>query len=231
MKSWIYFFSTMIFVGCGQRQELTVISLNNAGVTFLKADSVSMAQKNFMEALALKPFDPILHNNLGVSLDAAKEFEKAIQSYTFAEGKADQESIKFSTRFNLAQGLAKQAKIDAALGWYQQALEIDPTSNETKTNIELLTKQKKSDGGGGGDSKDKGKDKENQDKDKKDDKDDKKDDKEKPREYQGNEKYKPRPFKGELGESEVKKILGELKQQEQKNTCGLQSQRCEGAAS
>ena len=184
MKSWFCFLFTIYIMGCVQKQELNAISLNNKGVSLLKADSVSLAQRNFMEALALNPFDPTLHNNLGVSLDASKEFEKAIQSYTFAESKAEQETVKFSARFNLAQGLAKQAKIDEALKWYQQALEIDPTSNETKTNIELLTKQQKSDGGGGGDSKDKEKDKnkENQDKDKKDDKGDQ----DKPRDYQAN---------------------------------------------
>ncbi len=207
MKSLFCILIIINIMGCGQKQELNAISLNNTGVSLLKADSVSLAQRNFMEALALKPFDPTLHNNLGVSLDASKEFEKAIQAYTFAESKAEQETVKFSARFNLAQGLAKQAKINESLKWYQQALEIDPTSNETKTNIELLTKQQKSNGGGGGDNKDKEKDK-----DKKDDKSDQ----EKPRDYQANEKYKPRPFKGELGESEVKKILGELKQQEQK---------------
>lgn len=212
MKSLFCILMTINVLGCEQKQELNAISLNNTGVSLLKADSVSSAQRNFMEALALNPFDSTLHNNLGVSLDASKEFEKAIQSYTFAESKAEQETVKFSARFNLAQGLAKQAKIDESLKWYQQALEIDPTSKEAKTNIELLTKQQKSNGGGGGDNKDKEKDKDKENKDKKDDKSDQ----EKPQEFQANEKYKPRPFKGELGESEVKKILGELKQQEQK---------------
>ncbi|HEY1078895.1 MAG TPA: tetratricopeptide repeat protein, partial [Bdellovibrio sp.] len=139
--------------------------------------------------------------------------------------------------FNQAQLLGKQKKVDEAIALYQKALDLVPTSQEAKNNIELLTQQQ----AGGG----KGQDQENKDdqkqegkeskdsKDQKDPKDpkddkDKKDEKkpdekdgkekeEKPKEPKSSPKYKPRPFNGkELSEGDVKKILGELKQQEEK---------------
>ena len=213
----ISFLSALGF-GCHQKQELSAIAANNKGVKMLKAESWSGAQQNFMEALSLEPFEPVFHNNLGVSLEASKETEKAIKSYGFAEEKALEDQVKFTARFNLAQGIAKQGKTDEALVWYQKALDINPSSAETKTNIELLTKQQKSGGEGQGKNKDdKSKDKKPDDKNDKDNKDkDGKDKKEQPKEYENNKKFQPRPFKGELSESDVKKILGELKQQEQK---------------
>jgi hypothetical protein len=103
-------------------------------------------------------------------------------------------------------------------------LDLNPSSTEVKHNIELLIQQQqqdqknekeKKDGKGEGqpdkDPKD-GKDGENKDdKDQKDPKEDKGQDR------KSNSKYKPRPFKGDqLTEGDVKKILGELSQQDQK---------------
>ncbi len=207
----------LLSIGCNQKEQLLANSANNKGVKMLKSESTSGSQQNFVQALSLQPFEPVFHNNLGVSLDANKDIEKAIKSYAFAEEKAKDDQVKFTARFNLAQGIAKQGKVDEALVWYQKALDLNPGSQETKTNIELLTKQQKSGGGGQGQNKD-DKNKEKKPDDKKDDNDkkDDKDKKEQPKDYEATKKYQPRPFKGELSESDVKKILGELKQQEQK---------------
>jgi Ca-activated chloride channel family protein len=165
--------------------------------------------------------------------------EKAVQSYKEAERLAGIEKnpqVLFMARFNLGQLYGKAKKYDEALNSYQKALELAPTSKEVKTNIELLIQQQQQGGQGGDDKKDqenkdqkdqkdkdkKDQDKKDQDKDKKDqpDKDKDKDKKDKEKEdkkYKENAKYKPRPFEGkDLSEADVKKILGELKQQEQK---------------
>lgn len=153
--------------------------------------------------------------------------------------------VLFMSLFNQAQLLGKDKKVDEAIAMYQKALELIPSSKEVKTNIELLTQQQ-GQGDGDGESKDKKEDqkdskdqkqkadqqkKDGDGKDQKDDpnKGDKdKEDKEKdkdgedkkeqqPKQVQGSPKYKPRPFNGkELTEGDVKKILGELKQQEEK---------------
>lgn len=152
--------------------------------------------------------------------------------------------VLFMALFNQAQLLAKDKKVDEAIAIYQRALEIIPSSKEVKTNIELLTQQQQGQGDGEGENKDqkdqqqqqdqKNKDQQSKDGDKKDQKNDpNKGDQEKedqnkdqgdkdkkpeqPKQVQGSPKYKPRPFQGkELSEGDVKKILGELKQQEEK---------------
>jgi hypothetical protein len=103
-----------------------------------------------------------------------------------------------------------------------------PSSKEVKINIELLIQsQQKSGKSDDKDNKDKkdskdkdknGKDQQpkegdgKEDKENKDGKDDKVDKK-----YKDSAKYKPRPFDGkDLNEGDVKKILGEIKQQESK---------------
>lgn len=211
-KLWLVLF----LFGCEWKQEIEAIGLNNKGVGLLKVESPKGAQENFVDALAVKPFESTLHNNLGVSFDQLKEVDKAIQSYSSAEKSAAQPEILFASRFNMAQAIAKKGDISGALAWYQKALEVNPTSTEAKTNIELLTSQQQQSGGGG-----QGQD-QNQNQDQKDDQkqgqNDKEQDqkKEEKKNYSQNQKYKPRPFKGDLDESDVKKILGELKQQEQR---------------
>jgi tetratricopeptide (TPR) repeat protein len=193
---------------------MEAVSLNNKGVELLKKESPKGAQENFIDALALKPFEAAIHSNLGVSLDQLKEIDKAIQTYSAAE-KTAHGDVLFATRFNLAQAIAKQGKVDEALAWYQKALDVNPTSIETKTNIELLTQQQK--GGGGQGKNDQNKDQNNKDQNQQGQNDqDKKDKKDQPKEYGKTPKYQPRPFKGDLNEADVKKILGELKQQEQR---------------
>jgi Ca-activated chloride channel family protein len=167
------------------------------------------AFKDLLAALEDDPLNPYLHLNLGRALEANEEFEKAAQAYKSAlmlEG--NDEKLKFQTYFNLGSTLGKAKKIDEALEAYQEALEIDPDSKETKHNIELLT-QGGGGGGGEGESDDKSQDPKNgQQKDQKqNDKDQDQKDK-KPK--------KPKPFESqELTPQDVKKILDEIKNQEQ----------------
>lgn len=203
---------------CEVKKELEVISLNNQAVSLMEKDSIASAQEKLIDALARRPFEPVIHNNMGVSLDAAKEIERALIAYRAAAEKADQAKnpqVQFVTRFNYAQALAKQGKVDDAIEWYQKALAIDPASIETKTNIELLAPSQNQQGGG------QGKDQEDQqqkqdEQDGKDNENGKDKQKDQTKGYSENPKPKPKPFQGELKEEDVKKILGELKQQEQR---------------
>lgn len=188
------------------------------------------------------------HSNIGVLLNMIQKPEDALKSLQhalkLAEDRKDLAAV-FSVRFNLGTYYGKLKKVTEALENYQAALDIVPTSIETKTNIELLIQQQQQDqqqeqqkkqGEGEGKS---GKNEENKDgksgqsDDKKDDKGDNKQDKDKDQDQKGDEKenekpqeeqkressskYKPRPYQGDqLSEGDVKKILGELRNQEQK---------------
>lgn len=229
--------------------HLQSLYLNRKGNQLYKLESYTAAFDAYVKTLEYDPFSSETHLNLGLFYEVQKQPEKAMPSYENAMKYAKDKEMRFFSYFNQAQMLGKEKKVDEALALYEKALEIEPASKETKTNIELLIQmQQQEQQGQGGDSKDekdqkdqkdpkdnkdqkdgknKGDQKKDDPKDQKgqDPKDDKnkgdqdkdKKDKEKDQKFGQNKKYQPRPFKGqELSEGDVKKILGEIKQQEQK---------------
>ncbi len=215
---------TIMVVSCGpNRPHLKTLELNREGNKNLQAQSFGPAMDKYIEGLRYDPFAGALHLNLGLSFEGLQQAEKAIQSYKEAEALALKEqnpTLIFMARFNQAQLLGKAKKVDEAIALYQKALEIIPSSVETKTNIELLTQSQQGQGGQDNQQQNQQGNQNQQQKqqnqgDNKDQKD--KDQKEEPQQVQQSSKYKPRPFQGkELSEGDVKKILGELKQQEEK---------------
>lgn len=204
---------------------------NEKAKVTLKNQNFSDAQDFLLRSLRFAPFQSEVHLNLGYLQEISKDPEKAMKSYKNAQVYALAYSPTpvplYYGLYNEAQLLGQQKKVDEALIAYQKALTIYPPSKEIKHNIELLIQmqQQQQSGQGQGDNKDQ---KPNDKKDQKQSKDQKKDqqkdqkedkgkDPDQKKEYADSPKYKPRPFKGEdLSEGDVKKILGELKQQEQK---------------
>ena len=183
--------------------------LNKDGIDKLKAKSYFPAYQDFVKALEDDPLNPELHLNIGFALEANEEFEKAEQAYQGAlrlipEGDNNR---RFEALFNLAGVQAKNKKINQALQAYQQALDINPESKEVKTNIEMLWKG----GGGEGESDGESKDQKEGDQGKGRPKDPGQQGQQ-PKE----QKKQPKPFNSEnLTAQDVKKILDEIKNQEQ----------------
>lgn len=217
-------FVVWVLVGCGPgRPYLQTLGLNREGNEALQAQTFPGAMDKYLQALRYDPFVGQLHLNLGLSFEGLQQAEKALQSYQEAERLALLEKnfeLVFMARFNRAQLLGKAKKVDEALAVYQKALEIIPSSSEVKTNIELLTQQQQGQGGGEGEQNQPNQQgQQNQQQEGKDpkDQDQKEQDQKEGKAPQQSPKYKPRPFEGkELSEGDVKKILGELKQQEEK---------------
>ncbi len=183
---------------------------NSKGVSEMKAENFSAARQKFLEALGKEPFVPEYKMNLGLSFEAEKETEKAIKEYQGALKMAQTPEQKFYAQFDIAQVYGAQKKIPQALYYYQKALDINPESIEVKTNIELLMKQDQ--GGGGGEGQDQQKDQKGQGNDQSQNKNDPKQD----QNPQQEQKQKPKEFQSkELTKDDVRKILEELKNQEQ----------------
>lgn len=239
MKNLLLFFGLLTLSACGPLgapPKPQTLSLNKEGVLLYQGQNYQGALDRFISALRYDPFQPELQLNMGLAFESLQQAEKAAPSYKAAQQWARTPEVKYMAFFNEAQLLGKAKKVDEAIELYQKALDIVPTSKEAKTNIELLTQQQK--GGGQGqdqnqdnkDNKDKQQQQQQQQqkdqkdqkdkKDPKDDKDDKdKDPKDKEKEkkdYEKSPKYKPKFESKDLTESDVKKILNELRQQEQK---------------
>ena len=204
----------------------SIVYENQQGISDLKAGNPGAAQEKFLSGLSNAPMEARLHYNLGLSFEVLQQMDKAQASYQTALKFAQDDATKFSANFNLGEIAQKAKKTDEALAYYQEALKYNPDSKETKINIELLTQDQQGQGQGEDqkdpkqDDKD-GKGKGDQQKESQDDQKDKKDQNEKqkedqPKQYAKN-KPQPRKFKSEeLTQGDVNKILGEIKQQEQK---------------
>ena len=178
---------------------------NNQAVDHLGQKKVTEAHEEFTQLLAKSPFHPLFRFNTGGSFVAIEEPDKAIKMYNeVLKLNPLPPEIEFATYFNLGFLNSLEGKdIDEAVKNYQKALAFKPDSKEIKTNIELLFKG----GKGGG----KGKDKNKQDQQNKEDG-------EQPQEpQQFTNKKQPNQFDGkEMSKGDVKKILEELKKQEQR---------------
>lgn len=229
MRKWI-----LIFLFSSAASASTTPSSffsNRKGVDELKKSNPAAAQEQFLSSLAKNPFEAKLHLNLGLTYEVLGQADKAQASYETALKLAKDDVTRFAANFNMGELAQKAQKTDEALKYYQEALKYNPESRETKVNIELLIqdqqgKGKNQDKDQKQDPKDQNKDGKGQGQDKKDQKDQKddqgKDDQQKdgkqdqPKKY-GKNKPQPRKFKSEeLSQGDVNKILGEIKQQEQK---------------
>ena len=215
---------------------------DQAASAFVKAERYEDALQLYIHMLEDEPNKPEIHSNIGVIMGQIQKPEDSLRSLQLALKLAEEQKnsrLIFALNFNLGVYYGAQKKIEEALQHYQAALNVNPTSKETKTNIELLIQAENKGGKGAsqnkdqnkdskGDQKDQNKDqngddKKDQQKDQKDGQNDnKKDDKDKEQKKEQSErksspKYQPRPYQGDqLSEGDVKKILGELRNQEQK---------------
>lgn len=184
---------------------------NRAGVKDYNAKNWYGANQNFVKALEDDPLNPEVQLNLGLTYEANEEWDKAAAAYKgVLQLVPPNSALYFEAMFNLAGAYSHLQKIDQALEAYQACLEIKPDSLETKNNIELLWQ---GGGGGGGNG---------QDKDQKQQKEDQKDGRsnQEKREQAGPEPEQkpkqPKPFQSqEMNQQDVKRILDEIKNQEQ----------------
>ena len=183
------------------------MSSEEDGLSSLTRTESYAAYRHLLKAIERESFDSRLYLNLGLALEFDGELDKSFFAYESAQKYSGGDpEIDFLSLYNAARIRGQQGQVTEALRLYQGALEILPHSVEVKTNIELLTaKSQKSKGDGDPRSGGKG-----------DGSDSRGDDKRRDRPYQ-NGKEQSRLFESrELSEDDVRKILEEIKNQEQK---------------
>lgn len=195
----------------------STIETNNEGILKYDSEDYYGSYQNFAETLAEEPFHPLIHLNIGLTYFANEENEKAFLSFTSALELAMQskdEQHLFYALFNSAAMLSTNGEIDKALALYQRALEIRPGDKDVRENIEKIWQAQQ--GGGKGSDKDQ-KNKDKQDEQKDGQGQDQQQQPQDPQDGQDKGKKKPKPFESkELSKDDVRKILDEIKNQEQK---------------
>lgn len=203
-----------------------VEKIQSMAEAFVKSSATSAINKT-VQCLSTDPSNPYLNFNFALALSFADDNKKAIEAYLGLLRELDKSSsylskdeyneIKFYTLYNLGVLHSQESQIDQALKRYQQALEFQPESVEIKTNIELLFQQQQqqqqgqnSQQGNQGDNLDQNKEQ----KEEKDQQNEKNPDNKQNQNKQNNEQQ---DFKGKnLSKDDVRKILEELKNQENK---------------
>lgn len=227
LPSLVFMALVVTLAGCSEYKSPSIATLyqdNQAGRD-VKNEKYEDALAKYYSLLSEDVARESTHSNIGVLLNMVKKPEEGLKSLQhalkLAEAHNNPEMI-FKVHYNLGVYYGALKKIPEALEHYQSALDIIPDSHEIKTNIELLLQQQKQDQkqqGGEGESKKNEQPKDEQSKDEQPKDQQSENEKNKPGDQKksSSPKYQPRPFKGDqLSEGDVKKILGELKNQEQK---------------
>lgn len=183
-------------------QNISFVRENNNGVDAIVDSDLARAQSHFLKAMQDKKVSPTARLNLGLTFEINKQPTEAIKEYTaIIKNEKSSPDLKYSAYYNMGRVYQLLNKKDDALNHYQSALSIKPNSYEVKHNIELMTQQ-----GGGGQGKGENKD----DGGKGDDPNQAPQDTD-PEKQKQEAAAKPK----ELSEKDMKKILEELKNQEQ----------------
>lgn len=185
---------------------------NKRALQALKSQDFSLAQQEWNAAVNASPSRPDLLFNMALGYQLLAKGEAAQKSYSILLGDENTpESLRFMSRFNLGVQAQENKDVPKALEEYQAALDIVPDSRETKINIELLIQNQQAQQGG----KDGEQGKDQKEGDQGSQGEDEKGDQ--PKEYAKNPKPQPKPFQSEkLNPADVNKILGEIRQQEQR---------------
>lgn len=189
-------------------QDPREIWRNNRAVDTFFQKKVLEAHDQFTQLLIEQPYHPLYRFNMGTAFIGVEETKKAIKMYEeVLKMQPLPPEIEFASNFNLGvlYGTKENFNLDRALEHYQAALAITPDSQEVKNNIELLFQGKGGKGEGDGEQEPN-----------EDNKDGKGDKKKEPQNFTNKPQGKPQKTPKNMSKSDVKKILEELKKQEQR---------------
>ena len=139
----------VVFGSSASAESVESYFLSKEGLKQLESKNFQSSLGTWVKALESDPLNPKLHLNLGISLYALGEFEKAAKAFHGVRGLAKNNEELFVSLFDEAVALGQDKKVDEALKVYQEALKIHPDSKEVKINIELLTMEQSQQGGKG----------------------------------------------------------------------------------
>ncbi len=192
-------------------QSPQAVYKNNTARDLFEQEKVFEAKQIIQNEVIENPQSSELKYNFGKVFEKSNETDDAIREYLSAAKSNQNPELQFQSLFNAARLYGEKKDISLALKYYQLALDIKPESIEVKTNIELLVQ---SGGGGGGQNNQQQNQNQNQDQKQNQEGQDKKD-QQQPQGKPDQQKQQPQKFKSqELSEQDVRRILEELKRQE-----------------
>jgi tetratricopeptide (TPR) repeat protein len=109
----------------GGRQNSTMRAgaFNNRGIAYFSKGDFERAARDFDEAIAAKPNNPVLYHNRGMALYNKGDNEAAIRSYDQAIGIHPKYSMAYNDRANV---YFRMKEYDKAISGYDDAIQLQP---------------------------------------------------------------------------------------------------------
>jgi len=110
------------------------------GMEYLRNNNTLQAQRQFTQAQAICPTDPLVFNEMGVALYRDKEYAKAVVALgkglaLAQEQRHDNPETWEPSMFNLAHSYRKLGDYEQAVRYYEQCLSICPSKSSTHTAL------------------------------------------------------------------------------------------------
>jgi tetratricopeptide (TPR) repeat protein len=202
---WLFLISNLL------AQSPQSVFNNNRAKELFQNDKTFEAKQIIQNEVIQNPNSPELKYNFGKIFEKTNEVENSIREYLSAAKTSKNPELQFQALFNAAKLYADKKDIQNGLKYYQMALDLKPDSVEVKTNIELLVQS----GGGGEGQNNQQQDPQSDNKDQKQRGEQKGPQQPSQAGQQQKQRQQPKPFKSQdLTEQDVRRILEELKRQE-----------------
>lgn len=106
------------------------------------------AQEKYDEALQAYvdaqidfPDDPQLQYNIAATHYRMRNYEEALTGFQAVAETARDAALEEQSRYNAANCLYKQGKLEAAVAMYRKALELDPQDEDAKRNLDFVLEE------------------------------------------------------------------------------------------
>ena len=109
--------------GGGRNSQMRAGAFNNRGIAYFSRGEFDRAVRDFDEAIAAKPNNPVLYHNRGMALYNKGDNEGAIRSYEEAIGRNPKYSIAHNDRANV---YFRMKEYDKAISGYDEAVRLQP---------------------------------------------------------------------------------------------------------
>ncbi|HKU06149.1 MAG TPA: tetratricopeptide repeat protein, partial [Bradyrhizobium sp.] len=115
--------SRIIDQGAGRNTTMRAGAFNNRGIAYFSKGEFDRAIRDFDEAIAAKPNNPVLHHNRGMALYNKGDNEGAIRSYEEAISIQPRYAIAHNDRANV---YFRMKEYDKAISGYDDAIRLQP---------------------------------------------------------------------------------------------------------
>jgi len=108
--------------------------------TSYEQEAYDEALKDFLDAQVERPEDTLLKYNIGNTQYRMRNFSEAEEAFWGVAGSGDPE-LRQRALYNLGNCAYRQGKLEDAVAYYRQALDLDPEDEDARFNLEFVREE------------------------------------------------------------------------------------------